>query len=276
MWYLVKKNIDIKPPGICVFCEQKGLTKEHIWPVWSSQYLKPTTNSYIEDLTLRTGLSSTVNSKSVKEKPGTTFTKKIRVVCRKCNNGWMSDLETDTKPILSKLIATQNHVLEKQEIEQLIKWITLKVLVLEHSQRKDAVTPFFERKAFKESFRMPSNFRIWIAKCGVSGWEGTFWRDASTVSTNEELPATGIDKNIHSITFGFGDLLVHVIHTSLKDLKIDLDVSVPDCIYSLYPYSSPISWPPSKSLSSDEAHRLTKSLPTYLKSRIKGWKSVSK
>lgn len=36
-------------------------------------------------------------------KPGSVLTTRIREVCAACNNGWMSRLETDTRPILELL-----------------------------------------------------------------------------------------------------------------------------------------------------------------------------
>jgi len=30
--------------------------------------------------------------------------KKLRVVCEKCNNGWMSEIENDSKPILTPFL----------------------------------------------------------------------------------------------------------------------------------------------------------------------------
>ena len=84
----------------CIFCGTEGnLSKEHLWPDWLSKlYLRKDSESHTF------GSKSYLNKKEVRDgtysRPGHLFSLKNRVVCVTCNNGWMSRVEEETKPIL--------------------------------------------------------------------------------------------------------------------------------------------------------------------------------
>jgi len=77
----------------CIFCGQKGKkSKEHLWPVWMHEYLgKEGDGNNIRESTSFKNREHIGGSKL--ERQGYLFTTKFRVVCRGCNNGWMSKLE---------------------------------------------------------------------------------------------------------------------------------------------------------------------------------------
>ena len=268
----------MKPQKKCIFCGKTGLSQEHFWSDWLGKFLPtPSSNESTEHLSTFTQIDKLVEPPKIKTRQGSTYTKKIRVVCVDCNNGWMSEIENATKPILEKLTVSQIHIVEPKDLKKLCKWIALKVMVAEHNQREDAVTPFEDRNKFKNNLEIPNNFRIWIAKCGVNGWEGAYWRSSSTVSFSTELPQTGLARNVHFVTFGVGDLLVQTIHTSHQELNLEVNYSNSEGIYSIYPESNnSISWPPAKSLTAQEANNLVQYPDLVLKSRLRGWKSFPK
>src|ERR1043165_4008384 len=94
----------------CVFCDGKDLTLEHAWPDW---ICKLVTTAELE-----------VVGPRVKRWPATKIGIKVRQVCEGCNNGWMADMEKETKPILMPmLVGPQSHIqLTVPDQEKLAIW----------------------------------------------------------------------------------------------------------------------------------------------------------
>ena len=93
------------------------------------------------------------------------------VVCKRCNNGWMSQLEDATKDVLLPLV-TKPHkpvTLSDEDCLILASWMTLKTMVLDcHStaegiQRHRFFTPR-QRYAFKRNAVPPRSVFVWIGR----------------------------------------------------------------------------------------------------------------
>ena len=63
-------------------------------------------NQHVEHSVTMAG-KTRVGPPKIRNTPGNAWTKKIRVVCGTCNNGWMSRLETAAAPLLTPLIYRQ-------------------------------------------------------------------------------------------------------------------------------------------------------------------------
>src|ERR1035437_6614904 len=91
-----------KPPGKCIFCGRRNLSKEHFWPEWASALLpRYPDNRHVEHLFTVTEKTKLVRPPEVRSRQGHSWTKRLRAVCSECNNGWMSVLENVAKPILT-------------------------------------------------------------------------------------------------------------------------------------------------------------------------------
>jgi hypothetical protein len=100
-------------PSICIFCGGLPLTREHIWADWFRAHLPRTLPFYHSGrIVLNEDNTRTRNSKKMSGDPRS---KKLRIVCNKCNNGWMSDLQNATKPILTPLLHHQQITLSEQQ-----------------------------------------------------------------------------------------------------------------------------------------------------------------
>jgi hypothetical protein len=91
------KRLNLKGPGRCIFCGSFGLTKEHIWPQWSFNYVPKGENTkHTRGLVQSSNASPRIKGiRKIKRHNGAVNTTQIRVVCKiRCNSGWMSVLET--------------------------------------------------------------------------------------------------------------------------------------------------------------------------------------
>ena len=87
----------------CIFCQGSGMSKEHFWSSWMDSVIpKGEKNEYTN--IILSGQDENLSMDSISVRQGDVITKKIRVVCKKCNSGWMSRIEETVKPILLKLM----------------------------------------------------------------------------------------------------------------------------------------------------------------------------
>lgn len=259
-----------KPPGKCIFCEAGNLTKEHFWPSWASPLINCPTDRYVEQsFTLPPVTMSKKNSR-IRIKIGHAWTKKFRVVCARCNNGWMNQLETAARPFLTQLISTASHIMSSDAAAAVARWVALKIMVSEQQRRDNLVTSPSDLKKFRSTLKLPDNFRIWVARCGVDGWQAAYWRHTATVTTIGFRPVDE-RKNIQSVTFGIGDLLIHALHTTSPGMDLDLFTSESGVVIQLFPFIDDIAWPPGRSITAAEANFLRDTLQQLLSSSRVLW-----
>jgi hypothetical protein len=86
----------------------------------------------------------------------------LRVVCKSCNNGWMSDLQTKAKPILIQFLEGQTPALTVVDQTAIAAWATMFSMVYEQADLEHAAIPQEERTYFQERFLPPKNWFIWM------------------------------------------------------------------------------------------------------------------
>jgi hypothetical protein len=97
---------------------------------------------------------------------------KAYVVCRSCNNTWMSAIENDhAKPSLSDLILGKVDIPIDRSRANSIALFAFKTAVVLDQLARDR-EPFFERSVrheFRKSLTIPTNVRMWLAGFLPSG-----------------------------------------------------------------------------------------------------------
>lgn len=200
------------------------MSKEHLWPDWLRNYILTNHDDRnISELHVGEGKSPR-RLQNRTERQGNVITKKIRVVCQTCNNGWMSCLEEAVKPILVGLIREDRTPLHKEQINALSLWTAVKTIVGEHAQSNVALTPTTDRHQVYCDGVVPHYFRIY-AGLHSSETKAAYVRHSTTVSRswkgpNPPLPPE-INRNIQSVSFLVGPLLLHVIAARVADFSID-------------------------------------------------------
>lgn len=196
----------------CIFCGTKGnKSKEHLWPEWMHEFLgaEGNGNNVRESDTYR----DTAHKDNKKlERQGYLFTTKFRVVCRACNNGWMSRLEEEAKPSLIPLVKGKAICLNEVEQNIVAKWIAMKTIVGEHAEKGLHVTPEEDRRKFKEQGTIPDYYSIYLSIHGerdMTGW----LRMSNTLSVSldgPDPPLNGLQRNTQSVSFICGKMFVYV------------------------------------------------------------------
>lgn len=241
----------------CIFCGKKSKKcKEHLWPVWMHQYLtfEGDGENICEAETHK--WTEKIDSKSVKRQ-GKLSTKKIRVVCGKCNSGWMSNLENQAKPTLVRIFKEEKFVMGRTEQENLSRWIATKVIVGEHAEKNIEVTPKKDRESLMSDKKIPEYFAIYIGK--HSHEHDTAWlRTSMVLALSPEGPnpdLKGLQRNAQTVAFICGPLFVFVFSVREKDIDPTTFFNIKRLIRLLPVEMDTISWPPSELLTDEDMSR---------------------
>lgn len=225
----------------CLFCkEEKRLTAEHVFPDW----MKEIVPQYQYVMNQITGL----NEKKWTSKP---FEHTAKVVCGDCNNGWMSKLEADAKPIIKDLLKLDKYHLDKKKQEILAFWVQKTTLIACYSI-PDAIK--VSPEVYDELFikRDPTRKILVNIAWRLPGYEkkeplGSFYiKQQPSVDVKREILEELKDqmKNggyIWNALIAIGPLIFVVIG---HNMKATLEVGFDRRIFTpINPYEKDIDWP---------------------------------
>jgi len=178
---------------------------------------------------------------------------RLRIACVSCNTGWMSRLQTATKPILIPLIKGERVVLHRKAQSTLATWIAMFTMVAEYMSKDETKigVPFSDRQWLKDEQTVPPNWKIWIANYHGGRILRGFWvHTALPISGEEDVPNrhhSGVDMpNTQTTTAIFGQLYTHSLSSRISPIvrKQDMHGNGKRIIPRIWPFQrSPILWP---------------------------------
>jgi hypothetical protein len=142
----------------CMFCQEKASSREDIWPQWLTKRFPLSDASFMEAERGGENLGIWKNK--------TPKLLLARCVCGNCNNGWMSTLENEMKPIVETILDEQLRALDVSSQAVIAVWAMKTAMALEalYPERE-----FFysenERQNIRAVSAIPERTSIWIAKC---------------------------------------------------------------------------------------------------------------
>jgi hypothetical protein len=235
----------LKTQGRCIFCRGIGLSKEHIWADWLKRYIP-------KDMTNYSSLSATVHETYAefrhKKHGGDLRSRTLRVVCKSCNNGWMSQLQQRTKPYLLPLTSGDVTAFDARAQEILSAWVATFVMVAEHFDRYKVVSSQKERRFLCKNQKAPANWKIWIGDFEKKNWKGHLARFCVPISSKEhriKRMDNGLPRpNTQTVSFVVGRLYVHVA-SSATDIFENWHLDRCDLLVQIWPVRRNIvAWPP--------------------------------
>jgi len=238
----------------CIFCDKKGKkSKEHLWPVWMHEFLPNVGdgNNVRESTSFQ---SKQQTGQNIIKRQGHLFTTKFRIVCKICNNGWMSELENNVKSTLLKLIKGEPKTLNENDQEILSRWISMKVMLGEYAEKGIHVTPKNDRHLLKDKKKIPEYFAIFIGTHDSNS--DTSWlriSDTLALSPAGPDPKLGnLKRNTQSVTFLCGRVFIYVFACRENGIEPTEFVQI-NSLQRIYPNkNSNIYWPTDKILTERE------------------------
>lgn len=246
-----------KPPGRCIFCGGYGLSKEHVLPDWLRQIfprLPTDTHTWGVLQNVDTATPSIRRTRG----QGQIGSKKVRVVCKKCNTGWLSTMEDETKATLSPIVSPGfAHSLSVDAQQRLATWIAKTTMTAEFLVKERPAISQAERERFKDRKLPDAHWQIW-----VSSYVGTRWRKGGIFHHGlglyipPEPMRVGV-RNTQYTVIGLGRLVCIALSSTAQGFTMDLSEPLKVATRQLWPpLGQDQMWPSDRSLDDNSVEGL--------------------
>lgn len=221
----------------CVFCGNRPLTREHVFPQWLTNVLPDQERWRGQDsavLYLRD--QDRDAPPDVSREMGERFTATtVNRVCATCNHGWMERLESEVRPALTKLIVGEAFTFGSDASEALATWVAKTAMMAEFTHPESKATRPLDYRDLYETGRPPSDMFIWAAATDTVDWcvrmehAGLLFGDPDEVDVDQPC-------NVHSTTIGLGKVVFSVLGGSPPELPFPKLQDIP-------PFGAVRLWP---------------------------------
>jgi hypothetical protein len=243
-----KSPSSIKPDErrVCIFCGEDADSREHIFPDWINELIVVDEADAHQFLVVRGELTSQRSYRAKKVASQTA-----RVVCRTCNNGWMSMVEGEAKPALWPLMIDWKTTLTSAQQLIIARWAIKTAMVAESVQYGENSFTQEERELIRDG-HIPIRPRVSLAAYDMSEPNATrYTRGQGIVNRRGEFFA---DFYTHTIQVGHLVLSVRGTPTfkatenkSLEAVARPRFIEIP-----VWPPVEACEWPPNHVLTEQE------------------------
>jgi hypothetical protein len=210
----------------CIFCGEYGSSNEHIFPLWLKRYFprdsKTTHNSVY--YSWPTGIITLSPKADRKNKQGHVGSLKTKTVCKKCNTGWMHNLEDRVRPTLISLFQANTLRFTADLQSNIATWCVKTCMTAEQVHPNSAEFPQSDRTLLMERLAPPPNWFVWVGH-----YRGEAWQNLSYGQNRGGLdsrPVANSEHARHSISasvMGIGRIIFLVVKTSAPDITQKLN-----------------------------------------------------
>ncbi|HEY6256051.1 MAG TPA: hypothetical protein VIY51_09695 [Xanthobacteraceae bacterium] len=198
------------------------MSKEDLWPVWTRAYLPVTQPNYSfarSVLEKDRRLHGTVQKIS-----GDPKSRRVKVVCRRCNNNWMSILQNRAKPMLLPLMHGEKSTLNERKQSIIAAWAAMVVICAEYIAPGRAAMSVVDRRHLYLHKQAPPRIRIWIGNFRRKNWPA-YWCHNSLLIGPDKAPYPwqigpgGLPwPNTQMTTLTFGSLYLHAFSCPFPEI----------------------------------------------------------
>lgn len=178
----------------------------------------------------------------------------VRRVCGDCNNGWMSRLENEAKPLVESILNEQLRTITSSSQSTIAVWAMKTAMILEAVSSEEAWFYVQEdRRRLRSERTMPARTSVSVAKCVAQS-------DIYSAVKNHWTSTQAGDVRAHVTTVAFGSLAIQVVtirtpNAIPSNVSVSYDVSDgpwDTTLVEVWPVKqdSP-AWPPKHGLQSE-------------------------
>lgn len=188
----------------CIFCGERVDSREHVWPQWLVRIIEPLPGSNKTLFAIRTNKDG--QSNRWKRSTPELVTKSV---CRGCNEGWMSDMEQTTKPILCPMIKGEETTLTTIQQTRIAIWMLKVAIVLDSMSFEARFYEESERFHFRATFLPPGFLTFWLGYYSGSHWSG--FTNHRILTNEKSVPPY----KSYVLTMAFGRLVLQLCNSKL-------------------------------------------------------------
>jgi hypothetical protein len=220
-----------------------------MWANWLRAYIPRTLDHHTVALT-KVALKS--NDQTFKRQTGDPHSRRIKCVCRDCNNGWMGKLQEDAKPFLVPILEGRSATLKRNGQIIMAAWAAMMIMVAEHLDIQMVAIPAADRRWLRNNLRPPSHWRIWIGRHAAVS-HPLFTHNVVSMVPEKEIERIGLEApvapNTQTSTILLGKhLIIHVMSSAVARHIIrrwKLPVTFASSLTQIWPIiSAEVIWPP--------------------------------
>jgi hypothetical protein len=245
---------DAKRSGHCIFCGSSGMSKEHLFSDWLRELFP---RSAADTHTI--GESRDGEPLRLRQRQNHSGSKKVRVVCKKCNNGWISIVDDAAKAVVLPLIRGEAAVVSSKTQHALALWFA-KIAIVGDSRDRRGYISQSERATFMRQREPSALWEMWLAS-----YEGTDYRDLALFQNGANLDALKLAAvggpavpvgYLQATTFGIGKLVALVIGNDIPQLRFSVGTFSPRA-RRIWPLGPSFNWPILPPLNDSETKSVT-------------------
>ncbi len=248
MAYSITKRATVLSVRKCKFCGNPADSREHVIADWILQKIN------IQDEIRRVvGKSAPVWFRNVQNL-------RVKSVCTTCNNGWMSALESDSKPTIERLL-TGSGIFRLHPAQQAIvaRWAVKTAMVFETTappppKSKGHFYPQDECEQLRLNSAIPPRTIVWLGQFSGVG----LWESGTHIWHNGEIGECATHGQVVTIVLDHLAIQVFTVHVLTKNSSVTPNIPQREapCDWSqltvpIWPVAGSISWPPFRSFSAD-------------------------
>ena len=147
-------------------------------------------------------------------KQGHLGTRKLRRVCTRCNNEWLSDIQRAAIPILTPLIQGVWEDLSPSKAQIISTWAAMTVMNVDAAETMGGGVSPEERSYLHRESKPPDNWGIWIGRRTGGKGLGIIHCPILLGRSDASSPTDFGARNFQSMTIDIGQLLIHVVSMS--------------------------------------------------------------
>ncbi|MEU7823041.1 hypothetical protein [Catellatospora sp. NPDC049133] len=154
----------------CAFCDATGettkITKEHLYSEWINLVLPASVVGPNITVEWTDHVSGAFRTRPVRE----LASEQVRCVCHRCNNGWMSKLDDQVRPLLEPMILGKPTTLSALDQLTVATWAAMKAAVFEFAWDNPPVYEQADREIIRTQQRPPATVRVALAAIQSQGF----------------------------------------------------------------------------------------------------------
>jgi len=199
----------------------RNLSKQHVIPDVLCNILPRKHESHQQWLT-RFDLDSPgtiVIKPSTRDHQGHLGVKKLRRVCEKCNNTWLSGSEQRAFALLKPAILGKDYSFDADSSADLALTLATMAVMIDLTDLETSAISQAERSFIFENRRPPANWFIYIGKTHEEEWLTRYRHHGANLEYVEESKVR--KESYHVCTVGMGKMIFHVTSVPTRLINID-------------------------------------------------------
>lgn len=243
--------------GHCAFCNQtRDLADEDWISIWAGRVLRTLAGGEMDVVysTRQVDADRATVLQHDHRRRQTYSAIKLKGVCRVCNNGWMSDIEREVKPILEPMIRDVRTAIPVRHQEPLARWMALKTLeadLIPHGYPTAGPADF---QAFYVNPTPPAKFRADLGRLDLQGKEDSYFSIEPYTAAQEGHGLAVRDPLAVQVSMSLGPVWLQTVYVNLAGQGYpDLPTrGVEPYWTTVWPQDHEVNWPPPMSFTVDQ------------------------